>query len=64
MTKTTTKPQKNVGIIVGTLWVWDMDWAILCPIQFWKYAKKIVQNIGSQSICRIDFAIGIFQSKP
>ena len=39
--KTTTKPQNNVGIIVGTLWVWDMDWAILCPIQFWKYAKRL-----------------------
>ena len=25
---------RNVGIIVGTLWVWDMDWAILCLIQF------------------------------
>ena len=42
--KTTTKPQKNVGIIVGTLWVWDMDWAILCPIQFWKYAKRLCKT--------------------
>ena len=42
--KTTTKPQKDVGIIVGTLWVWDMDWAILCPIQFWKYAKRLCKT--------------------
>ena len=29
-----------------------------------KICQKIMQNIGSQSICRIDFAIGMFQSKP
>ena len=29
-----------------------------------KICQKIMQNIGSQSICRIDFDIGIFQSKP
>ena len=35
---------RNVGIIVGTLWVWDMDWAILCLIQFWKYAKRLCKT--------------------
>ena len=29
-----------------------------------KICHKIMQNIGSQSICRIDFDIGIVQSKP
>ena len=29
-----------------------------------KICQKIMQNIGSQSICRIDFDIGIVQSNP
>lgn len=35
---------RHVGIIVGTLWVWDMDWAILCLIQFWKYCKRLCKT--------------------
>ena len=61
--KTTTKPQKcryHRGNFVGL----GHGLGNFMSDSVLKICQKIMQNIGSQSICRIDFDIGIVQSKP